>query len=276
LLNITGEIGRRSCLFVWVCTCGLIAVAITARFLVPPRFSMAFVFLLPVSFASWFLSWRAGSAVAVAGAVFLLYFDLRYSGIATAGAYWNAFINLTVAGTFIYIFAELRALYRREIDLSRRDPLTGLLNRRAFIDMIGIENSGMARKRRPLTLAYVDVDNFKAINDRYGHSIGDEFLQGLGRQTSARLRGTDCLARVGGDVAILLPETDLAAARLVLSDIHKALKRYGHDHSPHTTVSMGAVTFASPATPESMIAMADQAMYDIKRRGKNNIEYRAA
>jgi hypothetical protein len=85
-------------------------------------------------------------------------------------------------------------------------------------------------------------------------------------------RATDCLARVGGDeFAILLPETDLVAARLVLSDIHKALKRYSHDYLPYGTVSMGAVTFASAATPEAMIAMADETMYAIKRQGKNNI-----
>jgi predicted signal transduction protein with EAL and GGDEF domain len=139
-------------------------LCVAARFLIPPRFSVAFIFLLPISFASWLVSWKAGSAVAFAGAVFLFYFDLGYTAIGIAGAYWNAFINFTVAGTFIYIFAELRALYL-QIDLSQRDPMTGLLNHRAFIDMVGIETRRMARHRRPLTLAYLDIDNFKTIND---------------------------------------------------------------------------------------------------------------
>jgi diguanylate cyclase (GGDEF)-like protein len=276
-MNITAEIGRRSCLFIWFCTLGLMALAVTARFLIPPRFSMAFIFLLPISFASWFITWRAASAIALAGALFLLYFDLRFTNAGAAGACWNGFIDLTVAGTFIYIFAELRALYLQQLHLSRRDPLTGLLNRRAFMEMVGIETNRMARHRRPVTLAYVDVDNFKTINDSYGHAAGDEFLQGLGRQMSRRLRATDCLARVGGDeFAMLLPETDLAAARLVLNEIHEALRHYCGGCGTNATVSIGAVTFDSAIKPEQMVAMADKAMYAIKRKGKDRVEYRLA
>ena len=275
-MNIAGEIGRRSRVFVSLFTLVLIGMAMGARFLIPPRFSVAFIFLLPISFATWFLSWRVGSAVAFAGAAFLFYFDLKFTSIGAAGAYWNGFINLTVAGTFIYIFAELRALYLRQIELSRRDPLTGLLNRRAFMEMISIETHRMARHRRPLTLAYVDVDNFKEINDRYGHIAGDQFLKRIGQQMAARLRVTDSLARAGGDeFAILLPETDQTAARRVLGEIHNVL-RFPAGRTMAATVSMGAVTFTSAASVEVMIQMADEAMYAIKRNGKNNVEYRLA
>jgi predicted signal transduction protein with EAL and GGDEF domain len=211
-VNISEAIGRRSRAFISGLALALMAVAIGARYLVPPRFSVAFIFLLPVSFATWFLSWAAGAVIAVAGALFLFYFDVRFTDAAAAS--WNAFINLVVGGTFVYIFAELRALYSREINLSRRDPLTGLLNRRGFMEAVITETHRMVRHRRPLTIAYIDVDNFKLMNDRYGHEAGDEFLTGLGRNMAARLRITDCLARVGGDeFAILLPETDEAAAR---------------------------------------------------------------
>jgi diguanylate cyclase (GGDEF)-like protein len=276
-VNISEAIGRRSRVFVCGLALALIAVAVAARYLIPPRFSVAFIFLLPVSFATWFISWAAGAVIAVAGALFLLYFDLRFTNAGAAGACWNAFINLTVGGTFIYIFAELRALYSREIDLSRRDPLTGLLNRRGFMETVVTETHRMARHRRPLTIAYVDVDNFKLINDRYGHEAGDEFLTGLGRNMAARLRITDCLARVGGDeFAILLPETDEAAARRVVGEIHQALRRFSSGHNAAATVSVGAVTFASALTADAMIAMADRAMYAIKQNGKNNVAFKLA
>jgi diguanylate cyclase (GGDEF)-like protein len=275
LVNISEAIGRRSRVFVSVVTLALTGVAITARYFVPPRFSVAFVFLVPISFATWFLSWVAGSMIALAGALFLFYFDLRFTDSGLAGARWNGFINVVVATTFIYIFAELRALYMRQIDLSRRDPLTGQLNRRAFIEMVVLESHRMARHRRPLTIAYVDVDDFKLINDRYGHAAGDEFLRGLGRNIATRLRITDCLARVGGDeFAILLPETDEAAARRVMGEIHNALRHFSSSYTAAATVSVGAVTFASASSAEAMLAMADGAMYAIKQAGKNNVAFK--
>jgi diguanylate cyclase (GGDEF)-like protein len=276
-VNITAAIGQRSRLFISLSTFALMAVALAARYLVPPRFSVAFIFLLPISFATWFLSWLPGAVLALGGAVFLFYFDLKFTDNGAAGAYWNGFINLIVAATFIYIFAELRALYTRQLELSRRDPLTGLHNRRAFMEVAAIERHRMARHRRPLTLAYVDVDNFKLINDEYGHVAGDEFLRGLAQHMAARLRVTDCLARVGGDeFAILLPETDQAAARRVLGEIHQALRRFCGRYHSAATVSAGAVTFTSALPTEAMIAMADRAMYAIKRNGKNKVEYKLA
>jgi diguanylate cyclase (GGDEF)-like protein len=182
---------------------------------------------------------------------------------------------LLLAATFIYIFAELRALYLKQIDLSRRDSLTGLLNRRAFMEMLAIENHRMARHHRPLTISYVDVDNFKHINDRYGHAAGDKFLVCLGHHMGNRLRATDYLARVGGDeFAILLPETDQAGARLVLGAVTQAVRRFTAANEHSATVSVGAVTFMSASSAETMIAMADQAMYKVKQNGKNNVEYK--
>jgi diguanylate cyclase (GGDEF)-like protein len=278
-LNITAAIERRSRGFVVFCTIALFCAAVMFRYLVPPQFSVSFLFLLPISFATWFLSWRAGSIVAALGTILLLYFDLDFAHLGRAGAYWNAFINAVVAGTFIYIFSELQALYRRQIDLSRRDPLTGLLNRCAFRELLTIETKRIARHRRPITLAYIDLDNFKSINDQYGHTAGDQLLVAVGQQIARRLRATDSLARLGGDeLGILLPETDEAAARLVLNDVRKSLMLYGAvEHGHDVTFSVGAVTFTSADfSPASMIAMADEAMYTVKKAGKNNVKYKLA
>jgi len=216
--------------------------------------------------------------VAALGTILLLYFDLNFAHLGRAGAYWNAFINVVVAGTFIYIFSELQALYRRQIDLSRRDPLTGLLNRRGFRELLTVETKRIARHHRPITLAYIDLDNFKSINDQYGHAAGDQLLVAVGQQIARRLRATDSLARLGGDeLGILLPETDEAAARLVLNDIRQSLMLHGIEQGRGVTFSVGAVTFISADfSPASMIAMADEAMYTVKKAGKNNVKYKLA
>lgn len=276
-MNITAAIGRRSRAFISVFTLALLALAVFVRYLVPSRFSAGFIFLLPISFATWFLSWQVAAIIAVVAAGFLFRFDLRYTNAGAAVDYWNEFGNLVVATVFIYIFSELRDLYNRQIDLSRRDPLTGLLNRRGFGERLGIDSRRINRHHRPLTIAYIDVDNFKSINDTYGHAAGDAFLRGLGRQIVTRLRATDYLARMGGDeFAIALPETDQVSARIVLEEIHSDLKRFSAGKISNATISVGAVTFRSDLDPEAMVAVADRAMYGIKQRGKNNIEYKVA
>lgn len=276
-MNITAAIGRRSRAFISAFTLALLALAVFVRYLVPSRFSAGFIFLLPISFATWFLSWQVAAIIAVVAAGFLFRFDLRYTNAGAAVDYWNEFGNLVVATVFIYIFSELRDLYNRQIDLSRRDPLTGLLNRRGFGERLGIDSRRINRHHRPLTIAYIDVDNFKSINDTYGHAAGDAFLRGLGRQIVTRLRATDYLARMGGDeFAIALPETDQVSARIVLEEIHSDLKRFSAGKISNATISVGAVTFRSDLDPEAMVAVADRAMYGIKQRGKNNIEYKVA
>jgi len=273
-VNITDAIGRRSRAVAHGITVLLVGLAVTCRYFVPPLFSVAFVFLLPMSFATWFLSWVAGAVIAAAGAVFLFYFDLRLTPAAgPAVAYWNGAINVVVPAVFIYIFTELRSLYCKQLKLSRHDVLTALLNRRAFIEAVTAENRRMSRHARPLTIAYVDLDNFKHINDTFGHAAGDDFLIQVSQQISRRLRATDCLARLGGDeFAILLPETDQAAAQLVLAEIHSSLQQLAADREYKSTASVGAVTFHSPADADKMIAIADEAMYAVKQSGKNKIE----
>jgi diguanylate cyclase (GGDEF)-like protein len=133
----------------------------------------------------------------------------------------------------------------------------------------------MKRHARPFTIAYVDLDNFKQINDTFGHAAGDQFLRDVSQQISRRLRVTDSLARLGGDeFVVLLPETDQAAAQLVLTDIHKSLQHVVADRDYKSTASVGAVTFHSSGDAEKMIAIADEAMYAVKQSGKNKVEWK--
>jgi diguanylate cyclase (GGDEF)-like protein len=124
----------------------------------------------------------------------------------------------------------------RMTQLAHTDPLTGLSNRRQLIDMLEREFMRARRYRRPLGLLYLDLDGFKAINDKFGHMYGDEILRNVANTMRAVLRSTDLLARIGGDeFAVLLPETPLLGVENVAAKLHRALASYSHRLGPAVT-----------------------------------------
>ncbi len=169
--------------------------------------------------------------------------------------------------------SRLRSLLAREHELARIDPLTTVPNRRAFYEALDKERVRSVRYHRPFTIAYVDLDNFKKVNDALGHAKGDELLVQVAAGLRSNLRGSDYVGRLGGDeFAILLPETDATAATCVLRKLRQRLLEEMNAHSWQVTFSIGAATFLDP--PDSLdviIRMADETMYAIKAHGKDNV-----
>src|SRR5437763_6705665 len=193
------------------------------RFFTPPGLYFAVLYLIPISFFTWFIGLRSGIATACGSVVALLSFDLLH-GI-RAHPYWDTAMNLGMFIFMVFILAEVRALYERERNLSRTDVLTGLLNRRAFVEMLERERTRHARFPRPITLAYLDVDNFKKVNDTYGHASGDELLITSAETMEETVRTVDSVGRLGGDeFALLLPETDADAAKLAIEKVQRRLR----------------------------------------------------
>src|SRR3954451_4706767 len=181
------------------------------RFFTPPGLYFAVLYLVPISFFTWFIGLRSGIAAACGSVIALLSFDLLH-GI-RAHPYWDTAMNLGMFIFMVFILAEVRALYERERDLSRTDALTGLLNRRAFVERLERERERHARFPRPITLAYLDLDNFKGINDSRGHAAGDALLVAVAQGMENSVRDVDSVGRLGGDeFAILMPETDADAS----------------------------------------------------------------
>ena len=160
-----------------------------------------------------------------------------------------------------------------ERKLARVDPLTGLANRRAFYEGAELERKRCLRHSRPLSVAYVDLDNFKQVNDQMGHDVGDELLVQIGSILQNRLRAEDMAARMGGDeFAILLPENNYETACIAVQKAHRMLTDMAKNNRWPVTFSIGMVTFAHPhGSVEDMLRVADDLMYTVKRNGKNSV-----
>ena len=156
------------------------------------------------------------------------------------------------------------------------DALTGLSNNRHFREWMDRETQRLGRFGGDLSLVLLDVDNFKSVNDTYGHLQGDEVLRALGRVLQLESRGIDEPARYGGEEFVLaLPETPKGGAVEVAERIRERIaahggRRGGGQRRPSVTASIGVATMPEDGSdPQALIAAADEALYEAKRAGKN-------
>ncbi len=159
--------------------------------------------------------------------------------------------------------------------LVREDPMTHSLNRRGLDDEFAREASRAERFNTPFSIAVLDVDNFKALNDRCGHQTGDEALIHLVKVAKEELRLTDHIARIGGEeFLIILPNTPVAEAVQIITRLQRSLtKKYFLDNNERVliTFSAGVAERRADETQEALIARADSAMYEAKHSGKNRV-----
>lgn len=156
--------------------------------------------------------------------------------------------------------------------LAHTDPLTGLSNRRYLIEQLQREFDRAGRYHRPLSLAYIDLDGFKSINDHFGHLFGDEVLRSTALAMRAVLRSTDLLARIGGDeFAVLLPETSLCDALKVIGKLRKSLSATGKRLGPPVPdlTFCAGISEIRPDDPsiDALLNRADDAVYMAKSAG---------
>lgn len=275
--NITGALEQRSPRSLGALAVALFLAVTLLRFYSSPEFSFSFLYLIPVSFAAWFLSTGNGLFMSLASTCALVIFDLESPGRYPSRelAFWDLVMNLGIFFFFVYVLGEVKTLYRREQEQSHHDPLTGLLNRRAFCEALELEAERMRRTKHPLTLAYLDLDNFKQVNDRQGHAAGDALLRTVSRGMLANVRGMDVVARLGGDeFCLLLPESGGDASRAALGKLQERLREEVVAAGWPITFSIGAVTFESAEnSADQMLERADRVMYRAKQSGKNRTEF---
>jgi len=254
----------------------LLALVAYLDYITGVELSLSFFYVIPISLLSWAISERFGVVIAFLSAGIWLMVDIlagaQYSNMIIH--LWNAVIRL---GFFLLpVFTiRLRRAMESERELARTDFLTGAFNSRSFHDVAQMEIDRSARYGHPFTIAFVDVDNFKTINDNYGHAMGDIVLRKIVNNIQQNLRKTDVIARVGGDeFVILLPETNIETAPTVISNVQKKLLDEMRKNELPVTFSIGVLSLtASQLSVDEMLGMADQMMYTVKNNGKNNVYY---
>ena len=256
----------------------LLGVAWTALFglldiLTPVEASFSFLYLFPIGFVTWFGGKSAGIIISMVCATLLSIHNFVDISIISI---WNILSTYAVFSIFSVMLSKIHKMWLNERALSQKDPLTGMMNIRAFSELVEYEILLLKRKGSPFSIAYLDLDNFKIVNDRYGHKRGDELLKSVAINIVENLRKTDVVARVGGDeFAIFLPATDHDTVKVVMEKVRERLNNtLIESELRETTFSIGVLTCSSGESDlDELISIADSLMYEVKNNGKNNVRY---
>lgn len=240
-----------------------------------PVMSLAVFYLLPVAAMACFVGKLAGlTAATICGALWFM--DTTGSipqSMPLSVVAWMAVERITFFILFTYLISVLKAYIDSQRQLAATDEMTGVANRRALLTQIAAELARAQRNGSPITLAFLDLDNLKTINDRLGHAAGDRVLQITAQTIASAIRKSDLLARVGGDeFALLLPQSDEQAADAVIRKVRALLATAMKHHGWDVTVSIGLATFHRlPADADEMLNTADRLQYQVKHNGKNSV-----
>lgn len=262
---------------------GSLAATVTVGYidyLTGAHISMMLLYAVPILSAAWYCGKFEGVAVAASAAIcwFSVNFLLHHGPPDEAALSWNAFSHFAIFSLLAYTVSLQVALKRvivREQQNARRDPLTGLLNKWAFREQVENELARARRYGHPFSLAFIDLDNFKEVNDTHGHARGDHLLQNISETIQQAIRRTDCAGRVGGDeFTISFPETGPEHIQQVIDKLLLALDIMTSQSGWQVTASIGVVTYLDITdTYDAMLGKADRLMYTAKNKGKNGAEY---
>ncbi|HEV8511077.1 MAG TPA: GGDEF domain-containing protein [Gemmatimonadales bacterium] len=242
--------------------------------LTPPHARFGILYIIPVLLVTWTegLTWGLVFGIASIGLREVVALDQMPADTPVA---WRIANGAAYVAVVAVAMAGLQTLRRSQAQLAQlviQDQLTNVLNARAFADRLTQELDRNRRYPRPLALLYMDLDNFKVINDTHGHQTGDAVLRLVADAMRTSVRQADVVGRLGGDeFAVLMPETDAqvadAAAKRLVAGLRNVFKG-----TPNVTASIGVVSCtATDASTDDLLRRADQAMYDAKRLGKDRV-----
>ncbi len=256
---------------------GIFFVALigVVRYLTGPEWALSLVYFFPICIVTWLAGRGAGIIISFVSALSWLMADLLMIDVFLTPwvPYLNETFRLIVFLVMVLLLSELNRNLETQKRLARTDDLTEIANRRAFYELARMELNRARRFKRCLSLAYLDLDNFKAVNDLFGHSKGDQVLRSVADTIKDNTRNTDIIARMGGDeFAILLPETDMDPAFSFTRKLAAQLIDAMQTKESPVTFSIGIVTFQElPPDIDEIIKQADSVMYAAKQDGKNLI-----
>lgn len=240
----------------------------------PPSLRLGILYLVPVLLVTWHEGVAWGVAFAAATVVLreIVAWEQMPRDTPTL---WRAVNTTTYVLVVAIAMAGLRRMRRTQeqlAELATHDPLTRVLNARAFSERLSQELERNRRYARPMAVLYLDLDDFKAVNDSHGHQTGDAVLRLVADAMRASVRQADVVGRLGGDeFAVLMPETDAALADAAAARLANGLRSVFRG-TPSVTASIGVVScVGSEASTDEVLRRADQAMYEAKRAGKDRV-----
>ncbi|MFH1888925.1 MAG: diguanylate cyclase [Candidatus Omnitrophota bacterium] len=242
--------------------------------------SFSIFYLLPILSVTWFNKRPYAIAAALLSVAVWLSADMTSGHQYTSFIIplWNMLMRLLVFLSIIFLVYRLKRQLEIEKQLSRTDILTGLSNGRYFSEQAKIELSRSIRFSRPISIAYMDIDNFKKVNDAFGHDRGDSLLALTGNSIREKIREYDIAGRLGGDeFAILLPETNSQQAEAVIKRVQQGFNDSIKKDIDFISFSIGLITYNKPTQSiQEMIKTADNLMYTAKNSGKNKVVHKEA
>lgn len=255
----------------------LILVLGVVHYVLGETVTIAPLYIFPTLFSSWYGSKTTGMVSAFLSTLVFVVLETAFNRVVPAfyellffsAPYLAAYMLLAV------LIINFRDVHRMEVYAADTDNLTGLHSARSFYAELANELLRSKRYDHPFSLAYLDVDNFKSINDSLGHAAGDKLLKEVANCLISSLRATDVIARLGGDeYACLLPETNQEKARLAFLKTVDLLKRRMAKNKWNVSFSIGVMTFENlPEDMKEAIDLADKLMYSVKNDHKDNVAY---
>jgi len=256
----------------------LIFVLGAVQFILGKTINIAPFYVFPLLFSSWYGSRTTGMLSAVMSVLVYVIIEAAFSRVSPT---LNALLLFTAPYLAAYLLLAIliinfRNVHRTEVVAADTDNLTGIYNARSFYAELANELLRSKRYDHAFSLAYLDVDNFKSINDSLGHTAGDKLLKEVANCLVSSLRATDVIARLGGDkYACLLPETNQEEAKLAFLKTADLLKRRMAKNKWDVSFSIGVVTFENlPEDIKEAIDIADKVMYSVKNDDKDNVAYK--
>lgn len=249
----------------------------TIDYLTGYEISFSLFYLLPVGFATWYLNRKIGILFSVISALIWLANDYFTDHLYSADLIpiWNSMVRF---GFFIItslLLSEIKRHLNIEQELARTDGLTDLLNKRTFNRVSAQTFKLASRYKYPVTIGLIDVDNFKLLNDTYGHAMGDKALKMIADTISKSTRATDITGRIGGDeFAIVLPFTHHDDVKIIFNNLLNLLHLNAFNHGWSIGFSIGVAHFINNIpTVDVAIKKADGLMYQVKNSGKGSVIY---
>ncbi len=250
-----------------------------------PEIGLSLLYLVPIAIVAWFASAEQAVICAILGGVCWLTADYLWQRELSSTLLWNNFTLVLIQVVVAYLVnrfrkdrdnlqvlnLELERAFKREAEIARTDVLTALPNSRAFMETLVREVSRAQREKHGLCMLFLDVDDFKSINDHYGHAEGDAVLTKIGKLISEVVRAGDVVARMGGDeFGVLLWHIPRDEAMNIATRLRNRVAQFSTEYpKARLGVSVGIAWFDDPPDdPDEILRAADREMYEEKSARK--------